>query len=192
MSGRDVVVRGRVRVPIQLACARCLQPTKFEVNNELSLLLMPGRPSTPDPPRRSASRGAARAVCSSSDPSGAPTQATAAKSDKSSPAKASSAKSAKRSSSGGAAKGRWGREGDKDIYEFALEEADIDTYDGDEVVLDDFIREMILLEAPIFPLCSEECPGIRAIPEVSSNRGNRVPKAVDPRLRPLLDMQTKK
>ena len=70
--------------------------------------------------------------------------------------------------------------------------SDIDTYDGDEVVLDDFLREMILLEAPIFPLCSEECPGIRAIPEVSSNRGNRVPKAVDPRLRPLLDMQTKK
>lgn len=54
--------------------------------------------------------------------------------------------------------------GDKDKepeYEFSSEEADVDTYDGETVVLDGFVREAILLEMPSFPLCSEACPGIR-------------------------------
>jgi uncharacterized protein len=45
-------------------------------------------------------------------------------------------------------------------YEFTAEEADEDTYDGERVVLDPFVREAILLELPSFPLCSEACPGI--------------------------------
>ncbi|NUO54901.1 MAG: DUF177 domain-containing protein [Polyangiaceae bacterium] len=45
-------------------------------------------------------------------------------------------------------------------YEFTSEEADEDTYDGERVVLDPFVREAILLELPSFPLCSEACPGI--------------------------------
>ncbi len=45
-------------------------------------------------------------------------------------------------------------------YEFSAEEADVDTYDGERVVLDGFVREAILLELPSFPLCSEACPGI--------------------------------
>lgn len=50
---------------------------------------------------------------------------------------------------------------DKDPeYEFSSEEADHDVYDGETVVLDEFVREAILLELPSFPLCSEACPGI--------------------------------
>ncbi len=45
-------------------------------------------------------------------------------------------------------------------YEFTSEEADVDEYDGEVVILDDFIREAILLELPNFPLCSESCTGI--------------------------------
>jgi len=45
-------------------------------------------------------------------------------------------------------------------YEFSSEEADHDVYDGETVVLDEFVREAILLELPSFPLCSEACPGI--------------------------------
>jgi uncharacterized protein len=45
-------------------------------------------------------------------------------------------------------------------HEFTAEDADIDTYDGETVVLDPFVREAILLEMPNFPLCSEACPGI--------------------------------
>jgi uncharacterized protein len=67
--------------------------------------------------------------------------------------------------------------------EFSADDADVDTYDGETVVLDAFIREAILLEMPIFPLCSEDCPGIR--PGASEAAvGKRTP-SVDPRLAPL-------
>lgn len=67
-------------------------------------------------------------------------------------------------------------------YEFSSSEADVDTFDGETVVLDPFVREAILLEVPNFPLCSEDCPGIRpASPAAPDEPGPRV----DPRLAPL-------
>lgn len=68
-------------------------------------------------------------------------------------------------------------------YEFASDEAEFDTYDGEKVVLDDFVREAILLEVPNFPLCSDGCPGIQAAPEIPER--SVVPTPVDPRLAPL-------
>lgn len=53
---------------------------------------------------------------------------------------------------------------EEEEYEFSADEADMDVYEGDTVVLDDFVREVILLESPIFPLCSEACEGIRPPP----------------------------
>lgn len=65
-------------------------------------------------------------------------------------------------------------------YEFSSAEADTDTYDGETVVLDPFLREAILLEIPNFPLCSEACPGIGA-----AARAPEPEPSGDPRLRPL-------
>jgi uncharacterized protein len=79
--------------------------------------------------------------------------------------------------------GRAGVEDGED--EFSPDEADLDTYEGDEVVLDRFIREAILLESPIFPLCSEGCEGIRPASESASLTGQAV---TDPRLLPLLEL----
>ncbi|MCU0694797.1 MAG: DUF177 domain-containing protein [Polyangiaceae bacterium] len=80
---------------------------------------------------------------------------------------------------------------DEDLgYAFSPEEADLDTYVGDEVVLDGFMREAILLELPIFPLCSEACPGIGAVlPE--SAEPQTEPTPVDPRLAPLMRFRKK-
>ncbi|MEM9695522.1 MAG: DUF177 domain-containing protein [Myxococcota bacterium] len=65
-------------------------------------------------------------------------------------------------------------------YEFSSAEADVDVYDGETVVLDDFVREAILLEVPTFPLCREECPGLAPLAlEIEAA------KTVDPRLAPL-------
>jgi uncharacterized protein len=72
-------------------------------------------------------------------------------------------------------------------YEFTAAEADVDTYDGATVVLDDFVREAILLEVPNFPLCSEECPGIR--PPAGSTSAEAPP--LDPRLSPLGALKAK-
>jgi uncharacterized protein len=69
--------------------------------------------------------------------------------------------------------------------DFSAEEADEDTYEGDEVVLDRFVREAILLESPIFPLCSEACEGIRPASESAPLTGQAV---TDPRLLPLLEL----
>lgn len=66
-------------------------------------------------------------------------------------------------------------------YEFTAEEADTDTYDGETVVLDTFVREAILLEVPNFPLCSEDCPGIGPAAEPVPES----PSTLDPRLAPL-------
>lgn len=83
---------------------------------------------------------------------------------------------------GGKAK-RPAKEKDLPEYEFSSDEADVDTYDGDTVVLDEFVREAILLEVPIFPLCSEDCPGIR--PASSDVVDEGAEPRVDPRLAPL-------
>jgi uncharacterized protein len=73
----------------------------------------------------------------------------------------------------------------EDATEFEAEDADTDTYDGEEVVLDRYVREAILLESPIFPLCSEACEGIRAALQSAPASGQSV---TDPRLLPLLEL----
>jgi len=74
---------------------------------------------------------------------------------------------------------------DDDETELGTDHADTDTYTGEEVVLDRFVREAILLESPIFPLCSEACEGIRpASDSVPDSHG----AVTDPRLLPLLEL----
>ncbi len=74
--------------------------------------------------------------------------------------------------------------GDDDAS-FEQGEADIDTYEGEEVVLDKFVREAILLESPTFPLCSDACEGIRPA-SVSASPPREA--GADPRLLPLLEL----
>ena len=78
---------------------------------------------------------------------------------------------------------------DDDEYEFTAEEAEVDHYDGEAVVLDPFVREAILLEVPNFPLCSEDCPGIRPAAPVSTSEEAEPP--IDPRLAPLAALREK-
>jgi uncharacterized protein len=71
--------------------------------------------------------------------------------------------------------------------ELSAEEADTLTYDGDTVVLDDFVRGELMLETPMIPLCSEDCPGMRPPPSHSDKEApERAKDAIDPRLLPLM------
>jgi len=72
-----------------------------------------------------------------------------------------------------------------DETELGTDDADTDTYVGEEVVLDRFVREAILLESPIFPLCSEACEGIRPASDSAPDSQGGV---TDPRLLPLLEL----
>ena len=73
--------------------------------------------------------------------------------------------------------------------ELESDESDIDTYEGEEVVLDRFVREAILLESPTFPLCSEACEGIRPASESAPPAPGGV---TDPRFLPLLELAKRK
>lgn len=44
--------------------------------------------------------------------------------------------------------------------ELTPEDLDREFYDGVEVILDDIVRENLILEVPMKPLCSESCAGI--------------------------------
>jgi uncharacterized protein len=63
-------------------------------------------------------------------------------------------------------------------------EADVLPYDGENVILDDVIRDDLLLDLPMIPLCSDNCPGIASATEVREHD-----RAIDPRLAPLLALK---
>jgi uncharacterized protein len=58
------------------------------------------------------------------------------------------------------------------------EAPDLVPYDGQTVVLDDLVRDEILLGIPMIPLCSEDCPGMSTGPRKED-------PPIDPRLEPL-------
>ncbi len=64
------------------------------------------------------------------------------------------------------------------------QDADVIPYEGDHVVLDDLVRDEILLAVPMIPLCSEDCPGIHPAPTEEP-----APERIDPRLAPLLALK---
>jgi uncharacterized protein len=167
-GGADILVRGEVKADLLVPCARCLVPTPVNVEGELSLLLRPGVLA---PPRKVVSEDVE---------------------SRGKGAQVKDVKVAKEGTREGTKEPR-GRRGRVEAppppptrkepeYEFTSEEADLDTYDGDTVVLDPFVREAILLELPNFPLCSEACAGIAPGREAPVEFSR---PSVDPRLAPL-------
>jgi len=82
--------------------------------------------------------------------------------------------------------------------EVSEEEADTLPYDGETVVLDELVRDELVLETPMIPLCSEDCPGITALPQDrkqsknKSETSERESGGIDPRLAPLLRFKAQK
>ncbi len=83
---------------------------------------------------------------------------------------------------------RLGGKGDDNERELTEEEADTLPFEGETVVLDDLVRDELVLEIPMIPLCSEACPGMSPAPE--TERAGEKP--IDPRLAPLLDFAARK
>jgi uncharacterized protein len=171
-SGRaDVVVRGEVDAKVQVPCARCLGPAELELHGELSLLLQPRPGLAHDHGGGSSGRRLARSSAARSAPAGA-TKGSArgdsatAPSIPSAPKAHESARATGAPKRGAGARGAAAAKATLPEYEFTAEEAEVDEYDGERVVLDAFVREALLLELPSFPLCSETCPGIDDAPSV--------------------------
>jgi uncharacterized protein len=156
-TGKDIVVRGRIKADLRTPCARCLDPVPVAIDTELSLLLQPAATAHVHGPHRLQVKPKPGAHANGSDKLRADKPKVV--------------------------------QSDDDGYVFSAEEADTDTFDGETVVLDPFVREAILLEVPNFPLCSDACPGIRpasmdAAPEEAGPR-------IDPRLAPLSALRDK-
>ncbi len=160
----DVVVRAAVRADVTVPCARCLGPAPIDLRGEISLLLRPGK-ALPPPARTVKAEDAAGAVASNGN-------GKKKKSGEGPGGKAIEAARLARSGKAAAATkpdrrvkaAAQGATGKLPEYEFSSGEAEYDLYDGESVVLDDFVREALLLELPNFPLCSEDCPGIAPVP----------------------------
>lgn len=73
-------------------------------------------------------------------------------------------------------------------FEFDRDEADVATYDGETVVLDDLVREALILELPISPLCSDSCAGMASDPAIAAKLETA---RIDPRLQKLAALRDK-
>jgi uncharacterized protein len=84
--------------------------------------------------------------------------------------------------------------GDDDLpedLELAAEDLDRGTFVGHELALDDLVREHLLLECPMQPLCSPDCAGIEIPAKVRPRPEDFGAGATDPRLLPLQQLKAK-
>lgn len=150
-SGREVMVRGELEVPLTMPCVRTLDPVAVDVATEVFLLLE----RAPDPPRGD------RKLKARPGAAGERAQNTK-KAAKEPERELSSADSAR------------------------------DVFCGDDVVLDEFIREFILLELPMAPLRED----LRSDEAAASTPPSPRPvepaqQRVDPRLAPLEQLRNR-
>lgn len=179
-TGRaDIVVRGTVTATVSVPCARCLKLTPVEVRGELALLLKPNPALS-----KAAQAKAAKTLHDKAATSKASTSKTSGASGKGASAEAAKAGPQRpRRDAPHPTKSDKGKGARVAEYEFSSEEAEHDEYDGETIVLDDFVREAILLELPNFPLCSETCTGISPrlpVPRRDAFGGSGVASAAAP------------
>jgi uncharacterized protein len=144
-NGQDFVVRGSIRVLLQLPCARTLEPAFYDLTPELFLVL-----------RRKPGVG-----------------------DRARPERAPKTVAQRKKANA--------EEADRLLTD---EDASSDTFSGDVLALDHFVREQVLLDLPMFPLRSDlrsrSGEGIPPPPHSAAE-----PSAIDPRLAPLQALKAK-
>lgn len=86
----------------------------------------------------------------------------------------------------GAAPSKGAKDDDDTDRDLPPDQDEVIPYDGDTVVLDDLVRDELLLGIPMIPLCSDDCPGMSPVPGVQPEAAE---EAIDPRLRPLLRLK---
>lgn len=203
-NGREVLVRGSARVPVIVPCARTLAPIPLELTPEILLLLR--KAEAPLKVAASASpRGSERREGGSHDPKprgGRGKRDRAEGAHTGSPAQAGAAKRSGSAVRPAGAKGDHGTRGQprggwSDDPELEPIDAAQDTYEGEQIVLDSFLREFILLELPMFPVRQDlpslpvevraSGPDVRQNPDSAPTSESETP--LDPRLAPLAELK---
>jgi uncharacterized protein len=75
--------------------------------------------------------------------------------------------------------------------ELSSEDLDRARFVGNEVILDELVREHLLIECPMQPLCAETCPGIQIPDHVRPPPDEFGGGGLDPRLAPLEQLRGK-
>jgi uncharacterized metal-binding protein YceD (DUF177 family) len=165
----SVLVRGQVEADLTLPCVITLDPVPIPVRTELVLMLSAKAGATTAHESHVARRRA-RAV-----------PKAPGLTEKSQPEKPARAKNSAK------ADGKW-----EEAVLLSEEIAGQDTYDGHEIALDDFVREFIILELPMFPrrsdLPTEQTAANPPLPADSQPGGD---KPLDPRLSPLAELKSR-
>jgi uncharacterized protein len=162
-NGSQVVLLGRAKAEVTMPCARTLEPVPIQLNAEIVLMLHPAPASKPANRSHSPKLGKRAAQAS-----GATKLETALE-----PAK--SRKMAHRPE-----------------VELTLEDAAEDFYHGEQIDLDEVVREFLILELPMMPLRSDL--RIEGRPAISATPGATLSddaEFIDPRLRPLAEIASR-
>jgi len=174
-NGPDVLVRGQLVVDLTLPCVVTLDPVPVPVRVEILLMLSPKSGATTAHEGHVARR---RARPPKPEVPGAPEKA------KPGPERSGRPKGLGK---GGGSEGHW-----EETPVLDDETAGQDTYEGHEVVLDDFVREFLVLDLPMFPrrsdLPTDEPAANPPLPADSQPGGD---KPLDPRLSPLAELKSR-
>ena len=177
-NGPDVLVRGQLVVDLTLPCVITLDPVPVPVRVEILLMLSPKSGAITAHEGHVARRRARPPKIE--DPAAPATPEKA----KRGPDRAGRPKGPGKS---GPADGQWDESPVLDD-----ETAGQDTYEGHEIVLDDFVREFLVLELPMFPrrsdLPTDEPTANPPLPADSQPGGD---KPLDPRLSPLAELKSR-
>ncbi len=160
-TGANILVQGEAHVAVEASCVRCLSNSPLLLAPRFEVLFTP-KPTAGKAPHA----GGAKAS--------RPPKAFVAKGEKTVDAVEPD----------GHDRGGRGAE-DEDDDDFG-----VDRFEGDLLCLDDLLREQVLLEAPMNPVCSSSCEGIhidRAPHPLGAGAA-----AIDPRLTPLLKLVVQK
>ena len=174
-NGPSVLVRGQMTADLTMPCVVTLDPVPVPVRVEILLMLSPKSGATTEHEGHVARR---KARAPKVDAAGTPEKV---------PAKAERAGRPKGPAKAGAAEGHWDETPILDD-----ETAGQDTYEGHEIVLDDFIREFLILELPMFPRRSDlptDSPAANPPLPADSQPGGDKP--LDPRLSPLAELKSR-
>jgi uncharacterized metal-binding protein YceD (DUF177 family) len=171
-NGTDVLVRGMVHADLTMPCVVTLDPVPVPVRTEILLMLSPKSGAAAEG-REPGTGGRRRATRPSKEKATEPATASADR--------------AGRTKKHAKGEGHWDETPILDD-----ETAGRDTFDGHEVVLDDFAREFLILELPMFPrrsdLPTDSPPANPPLPADSQVGGD---KPLDPRLSPLAELKSR-
>lgn len=162
-NGNEVLVRGNLTVELTMPCVVTLDPVPVPVRTEILLMLSPRSGSGAGAEPERPGRRRGRVRAGKGQPGPAAGPGTTEP------------------------RGHW-----EETPLLTDEDAGKDTYVGHEIALDEFVREFLILELPMFPRRSDlPTDGAAANPPLPAGSQPGGPVPLDPRLSPLAELKSR-